>query len=244
MPCVEPLVTPTGWVDAIAEALETMACPTNAFAIRAYMKDVSPFLGIKTPARRAAVNAIAAAQPDPSVELIEELVEMLWAEPMREFQYAACDLLARYHRGLPAEFLAKPVQQLLTTKPWWDTVDALGSAVISPLTVKYPELVDLMWRWNDSDDRWLIRAAIQHQRGRKEDTDTELLFAMCQPHVTDPEFFVAKAIGWALRDTSRWYPQEVDAFVATNPQMSSVAAREARRGLERARSDGGANTDA
>lgn len=232
---VEELTTPVAWVDAIAEALEPMACTTNAITIRAYMKDVSPFLGIKTPARRAAVNAVAAAQPAPSPEFLRAIVELLWAEPMREFQYAACDLLARYHRRLPAEFLADPVQQIITTKPWWDTVDALGTAVVSPLTAKHPELVDLMWQWCRSDDRWLIRAAIQHQRGRKADTDTALLFAMCEPHLEDSEFFVAKAIGWALRDTSRWYPQEVAGFVAANPHMSAVALREARRGLERAR---------
>lgn len=231
---VEALTTPTAWVDAIAEALEPMACTTNAITIRAYMKDVSPFLGIKTPARRAAVSTIAAAQAAPTPEILREIVELLWAEPMREFQYAACDLLARYHRRLPAEFLADPVQSLLTTKPWWDTVDALGTAVVSPLTAKHPGLVDLMWQWCRSDDRWLIRAAIQHQRGRKANTDISLLFAMCEPHLEDSEFFVAKAIGWALRDTSRWFPQEVAGFVGANPQMSTVALREARRGLERA----------
>lgn len=231
---VDPLATPAAWVDAIAEALEPMACPTNAFAVRAYMKDVSPFLGIKTPARRAAVAAISAGQPTPSIVMLHEIVKLLWDEPMREFQYAACDLLGRYRAELPAEFLADPVQSLLTTKPWWDTVDALGTAVVSPLTVTYPETVSLMWAWCNSSDRWLIRAAIQHQRGRKQHTDTELLFAMCQQHLEDREFFVAKAIGWALRDTSRWFPEQVAEFVAANPQMSPVALREAQRGIERA----------
>lgn len=231
---VDLLETPEAWVDAIAESLEPMACPTNAISVRAYMKDVSPFLGIKTPARRAAVKAIAATQPRPSADTLRSIAVMLWAEPMREFQYAACDLLARYHRDLPEEFLADPVASLLTAKPWWDTVDALGTAVVSPLTMRYPDLVDLMWQWCRSDDRWLIRAAIQHQRGRRDDTDTALLFAMCEPHVEDREFFIAKAIGWALRDTSRWFPDEVADFVAANPQLSPVALREAKRGLERA----------
>lgn len=234
MASVDALGSPTAWVDAIAESLEPMACPTNAIAVRAYMKDVAPFLGIKTPARRAAVNAVAATQPTPSVNQLREIVTLLWDEPMREFQYAACDLLARYHRHLPAGFVADPVASLVTSKPWWDTVDALGTAVVSPLTERYPELVELMWDWCRSDDRWLIRAAIQHQRGRRDRTDTALLFAMCQPHVEDREFFVAKAIGWALRDTCRWFPDEVAAFVTSNPQMSAVALREAKRGLERA----------
>lgn len=231
---MERLETPAAWVDAIAEALEPMAFPTNAIAVRAYMKDVAPFLGIKTPARRSAVRAIAATQPAPTAGFLHELVLMLWDEPMREFQYAACDLLARYQKQLPPEFLADPVEQLLVRKAWWDSVDALGSAVVSPLTVRYPELVDLMWQWCGSDDRWLIRAAIQHQRGRKADTDANLLFAMCEPHLEDTEFFIAKAIGWALRDTSRWYPHQVAEFVAAHPEMARVAKREAQRGLDRA----------
>lgn len=234
MASVQLLESPTDWVDAIAAALEPLACPTNAITVRAYMKDVAPFLGIKTPARRAAVRAVVADQPVPSPETLREIVELLWEEPAREFQYAACDVLTRYQRTLPAEFLVDPVQSLVTDKPWWDTVDSLGSAVISPLTIHYPTLESLMWQWCESSDRWLIRAAIQHQRGRKEATDTDLLFAMCTPHLEDREFFIAKAIGWALRDTTRWFPHEVAQFVTANPQMTAVARREAQRGLDRA----------
>ena len=94
------------------------------------------------------------------------------------------------------------MQDLLTTAPWWDTVDSLGSAAITPLVARHPADVDLMWAWLDSGDRWLIRAAIQHQRGLKEGTDLDRLFTMCDRFADDREFFIAKAIGWALRDVT------------------------------------------
>jgi 3-methyladenine DNA glycosylase AlkD len=104
---------------------------------------------------------------------------------------------------------------------------------VSPLTKRNPQLVGLMWQWLDSGDRWLIRAAIQHQRGRKEDTDFDLLYAMCDRHAPEREFWIAKAIGWALRDVTRWDPAGVAAFVDAHPGLSSVARREALRGLAR-----------
>jgi 3-methyladenine DNA glycosylase AlkD len=153
----------------------------------------------------------------------------------REYQYAACDLLARAQRKLPSGFLAEPGQRLLTTKRWWDTVDALGTAVVTPLVARDPELVPLMWQWSASGDRWLVRAAIQHQRGLRERTDVERLLALCARHAADQEFFVAKAIGWALRDVTRWDHSAVRTFVDAHPGLSSVARREAERGLAAAR---------
>ena len=156
----------------------------------------------------------------------------LWELPEREYQYAACDLIAKRSGTLSAGFLPNVTQNLLMTKPWWDTVDSLGSAAVSPLVERH-HLVDLMWSWMDSGDRWLVRAAVQHQRGLKERTDVDRLFAMCDQVASDREFFIAKAVGWALRDTTSFAPTEVQAFVDDHPQLSAVARREAVRGLAR-----------
>ena len=91
-----------------------------------------------------------------------------------------------------------------------------------------------MWAWWESGDRWLVRAAIQHQRGLKERTDLDRLFTMCDRYAADREFFIAKAIGWALRDVTRWAPDAVQGFVDAHPDLSTVARREARKGLDRA----------
>lgn len=221
------------WVNATIACLSPLACEQRGTDMRRYMKDVAPFLGIPTPDRRKAQSAAWKALPEPDTEDVATIVRSLWALQEREYHYAACDVLARTHRRLPGGFLEEPIQALLTTKAWWDTVDSLGSAVITPLVQRHPEQVTLMWAWCESGDRWLVRAAIQHQRGLKEDTDLDRLFTMCDLHAADREFFIAKAIGWALRDVTRWAPEAVHRFVDEHPNLSTVARREAARGLDR-----------
>ena len=221
------------WVAAVRAALEPLAQPADAPAMSAYMRNVAPVLGIRSPDRRRAVLRAVRGRPTPSVESLREIALNLWAEPEREFHYAACDVLARFSTQLDESFLVHPTERLLTTAPWWDTVDSLGTAVVSQLTARFPSSITVMWRWCRSDDRWLIRAAIQHQRGRREGTDIDLLTSMCALHAQDREFFVAKAIGWALRDASRWYPGDVRKFLDTHAGLTPVARREAERGLAR-----------
>lgn len=216
------------WVRATEAGLAPLADPQRAPQMGAYMKDVAPFLGIPAPERRAAQREAWADLPAPGAAL-GDIARALWALPEREYAYAACDLIARSRRRLEPDFLLDPVQDLLTTRPWWDTVDALVNAAVGPLTARHPELTSLMWGWWSSEDRWLVRAAIGHQRGRRADTDLGLLFAMCDGYASDREFFIAKAIGWALRDVSTIFPDRVRAFVDGHPDLSPVARREALR---------------
>lgn len=221
------------WIDATVAALAPLASAPDASAMQAYMKDVAPFLGVKTPERRRALRSAWTGLSPLDPAGVSDVARALWALPEREYQYAACDLIGRHARGLPGEFVADPVQHLLTSRPWWDTVDSLGSVAVTPLVDRHPALVELMWSWLDSGDRWLVRAALQHQRGLRERTDLTRLFAMCDRFAADREFFVAKAIGWALRDVTRWDAPAVQAFVDEHPDLSTVARREATKGLSR-----------
>lgn len=99
---------------------------------------------------------------------------------------------------------------------------------------RHPELSAVIDDWSATDDQWLLRAAIQHQRGLGAETDVPRVLQLCSDHATDRRFFVAKAIGWALRDLSRIDLTAVAKFVADNPDLPPVARREAVRGLERA----------
>lgn len=226
-------MTAAVWQSAIEESLRPLGSAVDAPAMQAYMKDVAPFLGVRTPARRRAVRQVVKTLPTPTPDLLSDLAARLWALPEREFQYAACDVLARFNAELPASFLASPTVSLLTSKPWWDSVDSLVTACVAPLTLRFPGQVRRMREWNASADRWLVRASIGHQRGRKADTDMALLTELCSPHASDREFFIAKAIGWAMRDVTPYFPRDVRAFLATHPELSSVARTEALRGLVR-----------
>ena len=215
-------------VNQLKRELPKLGNQKKAIGAQAYMKDIAPFLGVMTPDRRSFVRSVLSNLPVPTSDEIAETVRALWKLDEREYQYAANDLLARHNMQLDKKFLAEHCEYLISTKSWWDTVDGLGSAVVSPLTMKYPA-ISLMRKWNKSDDIWLIRASIQHQRGRKYETDVKLLFELCAPHVAQKEFFIAKAIGWALRDLSRIDNREVIRFLTDHPDLNSVAVREARK---------------
>jgi 3-methyladenine DNA glycosylase AlkD len=194
------------------------------------MRDVAPFLGIPAPERRRALRAAWAGLRTPSSDELGEGALALAARPEREYHYAAADLIARFGRGADERFLDRYVEPLLRSVPWWDTVDALGTAAVGPLCRRFDHgaTVD---RWSGSGDRWLIRAAIQHQRGWKQGTDVDRVLGLCDRHWDDPEFFVAKAIGWALRDLAWIDAAAVRAFLAAHPTSNRVATREAARGL-------------
>ena len=199
-----------------------------AFGAQAYMKDIAPFLGVKTPERRKLFKEIYRELPMPTSKELGETARGLWKLREREYHYAACDLIDFFIESADKNFLKDYVEYLITQKSWWDTVDTLGSVAISPLTIKYPS-VALMRSWNKSSNMWLNRAAIQHQRGRKTNTDIPLLLEFLDTHAGESEFFISKAIGWALRDLSRVNNSEVKKFLKAHPELNRVAVREAQK---------------
>ena len=175
-------------------------------------------------------NPIFRTLPTPTSAELGATARALWKLEYREYQYAACDMLAFFVKQLDSKFLEEHVEYLVTQKSWWDSVDSLGTAAISPLTVKY-DSVRLMNKWNKSKNIWLNRAAIQHQRGRKEATDLELLFRYCDYHSESREYWITKAIGWALRDVAHFNRPAVTQFLNAHPELDRVAVREAEKHL-------------
>jgi len=223
------------WVDEVVRrsvaALADRGDPARAAGAAAYMKNVAPFLGITTPERRRLLRNAWAGLPAPSADALGAAAVRLMALREREYHYAAADLIDRFVRRADDRFLRRWVTELLTTIPWWDTVDALGSAAVSPLCRRFDASATID-EWSASGDRWLVRAAIQHQRGWGRATDVARVLGLCSQHWEYREFFVAKAIGWALRDLTRVDPGAVRAFIADH-DGNAVARREAERGLAR-----------
>lgn len=228
-------MTTGSWQDrtvaSTVDALGPLADPARAVPMAAYLRDQFPFLGIGAPDRRSALRRAWHALPAPTATELSGALRALWNLPEREYQHCGCDLLARYIRVCPAAFLTGTVQDLVTSRSWWDTVDALRSAAVGPLVAKDPDLVRVLWEWLESSNRWLVRSAIIHQLGYRADTDPAVLFGMCARRATDREFFIAKAIGWALRTYARQAPDDVRAFVADHPELSPLARREALKHL-------------
>jgi 3-methyladenine DNA glycosylase AlkD len=213
-----------------ATALPPLADAERACGAFAYMKGVAPFLGLTAPARRAALSTAWRELRAPTSDELGEAARALMALPEREYHYAAYDLLDRFPDVPDADFLARNGELLITTKPWWDTVDGIVNALVSPQMRRHHDDA-LMDAWSGSGDRWLVRAALGHQRGWKRDTDIPRMLALCEAHWQEREFFIAKAIGWALRDMARLDPLAVQRFLDEHDAGNRVAIREAERGL-------------
>lgn len=224
------------WAEAVCKASLDALLPARdddaARSMSAYMKDVAPFLGIKADARRGLCAAVWRDLPRPRSDELGHAAQMLMDAQFRELHYCAYDLIAKFRRSCDEAFLPQYGQALLLTKPWWDTVDGLGSAAVSPLCKRFGH-ENLIERWSGSGNVWLIRSAIQHQRGWKSDTQIQVVLQLCDAHADDTRFFVAKAIGWALRDLTRLDAAQVAEFVQDHPALPPVARREALRGLAR-----------
>lgn len=223
---------PADFVDAISPVLRVMGERKRAIGAHMYMKQLFPFIGVATPERRALLIKIAKEMGAPSSEELGATARKLWKLEEREFQYAANDLIGIYWKVADKNFLADHVEYLIVTKSWWDSVDGLGTIAVSPLSDKYG-CEKVIEKWNKSPNIWLNRAAIQHQRGRKYETDNQLVLRYCHEHSDSKEFFIVKAIGWALRDMARISPGDVRAFLKSHPDLGRIAVREAERGLSR-----------
>jgi 3-methyladenine DNA glycosylase AlkD len=224
----------TEWVDTVVQlsrnALSPLQDPTRAIESQRYMKDVAPFLGIPAPDRRNALRGAWAPLSNPTSQELGQGALGLFTLPEREYHYAAFDLIAHWLNVADADFLPTFGSRLLTSTPWWDSVDGLVSAMVSPLCAKYShgELID---EWSGSGDRWLIRSALGHQRGWKSRTDIDRMCELADEHWRDTEFFIAKAIGWSLRDCARLNPARIERFVVEHLSPNPIAMREIRKGL-------------
>jgi 3-methyladenine DNA glycosylase AlkD len=218
-------------VAGLREALEARADPARATAMAAYMQHHFSFLGVPTPERRAAQRPTIEALNHAAGDDLITFAGACWAEPERELQYSAADALRRHERALaPGHLLA--VGDLITSRSWWDTVDSLASHTVGPLVRRHPELIATMDLWIASDNLWLARTAILHQLLYKHHTDADRLFAYADQRASDNDFFVRKALGWALRQYARTDPDAVRAYVtARSGQLSELTRKEALKHL-------------
>jgi 3-methyladenine DNA glycosylase AlkD len=215
----------------IVSAFTPLASPAAAVNMAAYMRDQFPFLGISAVQRDDVLKPLYKTWKPSSAAELTDVVTQLWALPEREFQYAAGRLLRRYADRVEPDILATLVR-CAQDKSWWDTVDELVHPV-GNIALRYPETIPTIESWITHEDFWLARMAILHQLVSK-DVDLDRLARMCLARSNDPEFFIRKAIGWALRDASYQHREWVESFVAANAdQLSTLSKREALKAIQR-----------
>jgi len=234
-----------GWASAaeagIVEAFAELADPEAATGMRAYMRDQFDFLGITARSRDAAwrqVRSVAdGVDGRPGADQAVRFAQSMWRRPEREFRYVGAKALAALSVTLAPRHL-DAIRELLVTDHWWDTVDILALNVVGALDRRFPdEVVPVLDVWVTDEDMWLVRTAVIHQLKAKEATDVARLARYCTLAAPHPDFFVRKAIGWALRQYSYVDAHRVEAFVART-ELSALSEREALKAIRRRRADG------
>lgn len=201
----------------------------NSKAMKAYLRDNFEFIGIKTPIRKELSKEFL-KEKSKEAFIDKELVEELWSDEYREFQYLAIDYLIKQKKKLQREDI-KLIEKLIITKSWWDSVDLIASHLVGELGNKYPDLIEEYFiKWSTNENMWLRRSAILFQLKYKEKTNTKILERVIKDNISDEDFFIRKAIGWALREYSKTNKAWVKVFIDSN-QLSKLSEKEASKYL-------------
>lgn len=201
-----------------------------AESMEKYMQDKFIFLGIRGPKRTELYKKYFPAARKTKV-IDWNFIETCWNKEEREFQYAVVYYLKTMQKFLKKGDVSK-LKYLVVTKSWWDTVDLL-SKIVGDVVNRNKELKTLMLEWSKKEnDIWLRRVAILHQLSFKENVDKLLLETILEDNLSDGEFFINKAIGWALRDYSKVNPEWVRKFIEKNrSEIANLTLREAMKYL-------------
>jgi 3-methyladenine DNA glycosylase AlkD len=218
----------------VRRVLAEHADPARAPGMARYMKSAMPYRGVTTPVLRASLRPLLVRTPERREDW-EDTVRVLWDEAaFREERYAALALLeARPARRWRDPDLVPLVEHLVRTGAWWDLVDQVAGRTVAPLHRDRPaELRPVVLAWSRHEDLWLRRTAVLSQLGSKAATDRDLLAEVVLVNAERPEFWLRKAIGWALRDLARTDPDWVRAFLAEHAgRLSPLSRREAAKHL-------------
>lgn len=216
-------------IEALTKVYESHRDPQAAMAMEAYMRNQYPFLGIKSPQRREILKVFLNDNPPH-----KDWIPLLWQLPEREFVNVALDVLFNIRKTLVPQDIAM-IEECLVTKSWWDSVDGLAPTVVGYLFDRFPLLQEeYAHKWNQSDNMWLNRSAILFQLHYKQKTNESLLYSFILNHSASKEFFIQKAIGWALREYSKTNKDAVIAFIH-NHDLKPLSKREGLKWLNRIR---------
>jgi 3-methyladenine DNA glycosylase AlkD len=194
---------------------------------KAYLLNQFEFYGIKTPLRRQLCKAFYKTHPIKDHTELSKLIKECFNEPQRELHYFAIELLG-HHKKIWSIKTIPLIEWMITHQSWWDSVDSTNTHVISKFFLLHPEHIEAYTsKWNQSSNKWLIRMSILFQLTYKTKTDTNLLSKYIENSQLHEDFFVRKAIGWALRAYAYTNKKWVIQFVKAHPLLNNLSKKEA-----------------
>ncbi|MCK4523475.1 DNA alkylation repair protein [candidate division WOR-3 bacterium] len=198
----------------------------KASGMKKYMRDQFDFIGISSPMRKELFKSFINEYGYPENDSLISVIKALWELNYRDYQYSAIGMIITRIKTLDTDFI--PITEyMITNKSWWDTVDAISSNIAGPLLLKDKKFMrSINKKWINSDNMWLRRTALIFQLNYKDRMDEKILYTNIRKCAKEKEFFIRKAIGWALRQHARKNPESVRDFV-NNTELSTLSTREA-----------------
>jgi 3-methyladenine DNA glycosylase AlkD len=204
--------------------------------MQAYMKSAMPYHGVPSPVFKGVCRELFAGYAPVDAAAWQRDVLAVWREAkFREERYAAIALTGhRAARGYQTLGALPMYEELIVTGAWWDYVDSLAESRVGGLLLRYPKpMRKTMLAWSKSADMWKRRTSIICQLKRRDETDLDLLYSCIEPSLDSKEFFLRKAIGWALRQLAWTNPDEVIRYVEANEaRLSGLSRREALKNVD------------
>ncbi|MBL8063409.1 MAG: DNA alkylation repair protein [Anaerolineales bacterium] len=219
------------YVRSLKSLFEQNANPANAGPMKKYMRDQFEYLGIKSPQFKELLPEFIRQNGLPPIQELDRIARELWNLPQREFQYLAIGLIGKMEKQLGEDFITT-LEYLITTKSWWDTVDTIAGHSVGVMFKRFPKVkAKYLKKWRKSENFWLRRTTLLFQLGYKEETDFELLCEIIRENLGSDEFFINKAIGWALRQYAWTDPAPVKKFVKATKELHPLSRREALKNI-------------
>lgn len=211
----------------IKEKFESQRNEENSISMENYLRNRFKFYGLKTKNRRAVYNDLI--KSDKKAGVIDwEFIELCYKDEYREIQYLTLDYLEALQKFLTYEDIPK-LEKFARVNQWWDSIDVLDK-VIGSIGLEDFRVNEIMLKWSEDEDFWMRRIAINHQRPRKDKTNTELLEKILTNNFGSDEFFINKAIGWSLREYSKTDPEWVRNFLEKySDKMDKLSIKEANK---------------
>lgn len=220
------------YITELRSSFELNRNDSIAIQQKAYLKNRFEHFGLKSPERRELSKPFLQKAFLPSKEEAFQIVETLWKDDYRDFQYFSMDLLLKYKKTFTPDDIPF-FEELIINKSWWDTVDLIATNMVGQALKNHPDLQkEFSEKWLNSNNMWLQRTAILFQLKYKEDLDTDLLAQNITHMVGSKEFFINKAIGWVLREYSKTHPEWVIDFIEKTP-LHSLSRKEGLKHLNK-----------